>query len=223
MNDAKRKNSARRSSHKIAAAVLAERDPVLASLIDMAGPPRLRRPLETHFAALTRSIIFQQLAGSAASAIHNRFVELLDNEVDPAKILALPPEALRAVGLSANKAAALCDLAEKVLDGSVDLAPRRISRVSDDDIVARLSTVRGIGRWTAEMFLIFQLRRMDVWPTGDFGVRRGYGLAWNVPSPSPRDLESLGERFRPYRSVVAWYCWRACDLYANAAESAMTK
>ena len=138
-------------------------------------------------------------------------------------MLALSPEALRAVGLSANKAASLRDLATKALDGTVILAPRRLARVSDEEVIARLSTVRGIGTWTAEMFLIFQLRRLDVWPTGDLGVRRGYGLAWKVPMPSARELEPLGEPFRPYRSVVAWYCWRAAELYAGAADSALTR
>ena len=83
--------------------------------------------------------------------------------------------------------------------------------------------MRGIGRWTADMFLLFQLRRLDVWPTGDLGVRRGYGLAWQVPTPSARELEPLGDPYRPYRSVVAWYCWRAAELYASAARSALTR
>jgi DNA-3-methyladenine glycosylase II len=103
------------------------------------------------------------------------------------------------------------------------LAPRGLARQSDDEIVRRLSEVRGIGRWTAEMFLIFQLRRLDVWPTGDFGVRHGYGLAWNIPTPTARELEPLGDAFRPYRSVAAWYCWRAAELYGRAAESALTR
>jgi hypothetical protein len=115
--------------------------------------------------------------------------------------------------------ASLRDLAAKVLDGTVVLSPRGLARESDDDIVARLSAVRGIGPWTAEMFLIFQLRRLDVWPVGDLGVRRGYGLAWQVPEPTARELKPLGEPFRPYRSVAAWYCWRAAELYAGAADS----
>ncbi len=98
----------------------------------------------------------------------------------------------------------------------------RLARESDEEVIARLSAVRGIGRWTAEMFLLFQLRRLDVWPTGDLGVRRGYGLAFGIPTPSPAILEPLGEPFRPYRSVVAWYCWRACELYATTAKSVLT-
>jgi DNA-3-methyladenine glycosylase II len=138
-------------------------------------------------------------------------------------LLALSDEALRAVGLSGNKMASLRDLATKVLDGTVVLAPRRLYRLSDEEVTARLSSVRGIGPWTADMFLLFQLRRLDVWPTGDLGVRRGYGLAWRVPMPTARQLEPLGEPYRPYRSVVAWYCWRAAELYAGAPDSALTR
>lgn len=210
-------------SHSAAAQVLAGRDPVFARLLKDAGPPRFRRPQESHFAALVRSIVYQQLAGAAANAIHGRLVMAMNGEVEPEKLLALSPETLRTVGLSANKAASLRDLATKVLDGTVVLAPRRLGRESDDEVVARLSTVRGIGRWTAEMFLMFQLRRLDVWPAGDLGVRRGYGLAWKIPMPTARELEPLGDRFRPYRSVVAWYCWRAAELYAGAADSALTR
>jgi DNA-3-methyladenine glycosylase II len=203
-------------SHQSAARLLAERDPVIAALVAAAGPPRFRPPQETHFAALVRSVLYQQLAGAAAAAIHGRLVVALGHEIDPATLLALPPETLRAVGLSANKAASIRDLATKVLDGTVNLNPRVLARETNDELIARLSTVRGIGRWTAEMFLIFQLRRQDVWPTGDLGVRRGYGLAWRVPMPTARELEPLGDAFRPYRSIAAWYCWRACEVYAQA-------
>jgi DNA-3-methyladenine glycosylase II len=213
----------RRPSYASAAGLVAARDPVLARLISTAGPPRLRRPQETHFASLVRAIVYQQLAGAAASAIHGRLVAALGNQVAPENLLALSPEQLRAVGLSANKAASLRDLATKVLDGTVVLDPRGLSRQDDDEVIARLSAVRGIGPWTAEMFLLFQLRRLDVWPTGDLGVRRGYGLAWGIPMPTARELEPLGEPFRPYRSVVAWYCWRAAELYGGAAESAVTR
>jgi DNA-3-methyladenine glycosylase II len=207
-----------RISHTAAARILAERDPVVARLLAEAGPPRLTRRAGSHFGALVEAIVYQQLAGAAASAIHRRLVAALDGNVTPEALTALPDEALRAAGLSGGKAASLRDLARKVLDGTVLLSPPGLARESDDEIVARLSTVRGIGRWTAEMFLIFQLRRLDVWPTGDLGVRRGYGLAWGIPMPSARELEPLGEPFRPYRSVAAWYCWRAAEL-----ESAVTR
>jgi DNA-3-methyladenine glycosylase II len=214
---------ARRISHADAARILAGRDPVLARLVAEAGPPRLRRPEVSHFATLVRAIVYQQLAGSAAAAIHGRLVAALGGEIDPQSLLALPDSSLRSAGLSANKAASLQDLASKVLDGTVVLTARGLSREPDDEVVARLTAVRGIGRWTAEMFLLFQLRRLDVWPTGDFGVRRGYGLAWGVPMPTARVLEPLGDPYRPYRSVVAWYCWRAVELYGAAAKSALTR
>ena len=149
-------------------------------------------------------------------------MQRLRRRVEPEAVLALSDETLRSVGLSSAKARSLRDLASKVLDGTVVLSPRALARQSDDDVVARLSTVRGIGPWTAQMFLIFQLRRLDVWPVGDLGVRQGYGLAWNVPTPSARELEPLGERYRPYRTVLTWYCWRAAELYAGAAGSAVT-
>jgi DNA-3-methyladenine glycosylase II len=197
-----------------AARELAERDPVIERLVAEAGLPVWRKPTETHFATLVRAITNQQLAAPAARAIHGRLVTALAGEVTPDRLIALPDEAMRAAGLSAAKAASLKDLAAKVLDGTVVLDPRRLARQSDTEVVERLSSVRGIGRWTAEVFLIFQLRRLDVWPTGDLGVRRGYGLAWNVPTPTPKELDRLGETYHPYRSIVAWYCWRAIELYA---------
>ena len=209
-------------SYPAAAVILSERDPVLRRLVAETGPPRVRPPTETHFAALVRSILYQQLAGAAAAAIHGRLIAALRGEVTPERLLSLSAETLRSVGLSANKAASLQDLATKVLDGTVVLDPSRLRAESDEEVVARLSTVRGIGKWTAEMFLMFQLRRLDVWPTGDLGVRKGFGLAWGIPTPTAKDLEPLGEPYQPYRSVVAWYCWRAAELYAGAADSALT-
>jgi DNA-3-methyladenine glycosylase II len=205
-----------------AAHVLAKRDPVIARLIAETGeltfPPRT----DTHFATLVRGVTYQQLAGPAARAIHGRLIAAMNGEATPERLLALSTEDLRHAGLSANKTASLRDLSAKVLDGTVILDPRRISRLSDDDIVTRLSSVRGIGPWTAQVFLLFQLRRLDVWPTGDLGVRRGYGLAWDVPMPTPKQLDALGEPFRPYRSIVAWYCWRAAEHYTGATATAVT-
>jgi len=204
-----------RATFASAARELAERDPVIARLVEAAGLPRLRGRGGSHFAALVRSIVYQQLAGPAASAIHARLVAALDGEVTPEALQARSPATLRAAGLSGNKEASLRDLAAKVVEGTVVLDSRGLARLSDEDVIERLSTVRGIGRWTAEMFLLFQLRRLDVWPAGDLGVRRGYGLAWGVPMPSAKELEPLGDPFRPYRSVAAWYCWRASDLYTG--------
>lgn len=192
-------------------------------LVAEAGPPDVRSPAETHFEALVRAIVYQQLAGAAASAIHGRLIKAMDGEVTPANLLSRPTPALREAGLSARKTASLQDLAAKVLDGTVVLDPAGLRAESDDEVIDRLSTVLGIGRWTAQMFLMFQLRRIDVWPTGDLGVRKGFGLAWGIPMPTAKQLEALGDPYRPYRSVVAWYCWRSSELFGGAADSALTR
>jgi DNA-3-methyladenine glycosylase II len=186
----------------------------MARLIKAAGPMKLRDPLDDSFAALVRSIMYQQLAGSAAATIHGRFLKLFSNGLSPTTVLALPEGAMRSAGLSGSKAAAVADLALKVGDGTVPLDD--VDSLSDDELVARLVQVRGIGRWTAEMFLMFQLGRLDVWPVDDYGVRKGWALAHKLKQPpAPRALETEGERFRPYRSVAAWYCWRAVDTVAR--------
>ncbi len=202
----------RRVSHAQASAFLAGRSPEISRLVELSGRMRLERPALTHFAALVRSIVHQQLAGAAALSIHARVETALDWDVTPERVSATSNETLRAAGLSGAKAASICDLAMKALDGTVDLNPHRIARASDDAVIRELCEVRGIGVWTAQMFLLFQLRRLDVWPSGDLGVRRGYGLAFDVAMPAPKELEVLGDQFRPYRSVAAWYCWRACDV-----------
>ena len=202
--------------------ILAERDPVIARMVADFGLPSFPAPASSHFAALVTSITYQQLAGAAARAIHGRLVALLDDEVTPERILAATTEQLRAAGMSGNKTLSLQDLSAKVLDGTVVLEPRRLARLGDEEIVARLSAVRGIGKWSAEIFLMFQLRRLDVWPTGDLGVRRGFAAAWEIPEPTPKVLEALGEPYHPYRTVVAWYCWRAAARYTGSAASAVT-
>jgi len=190
---------------------LAGRDPVLAGLIRVAGPCTLgttRR--RSHFEALARSIVYQQLAGKAAAAIWQRVRTLVPGPFTADAVLAIDESVLRAAGLSGAKTRSITDLAHHVVAGDVHLS--RVSRMGDDDIVAELTQVWGIGRWTAEMFLMFQLVRPDVWPTLDFGVRNGYARAWGLGTmPSAAELEPLGDRFRPYRSVAAWYCWRAVD------------
>jgi 3-methyladenine DNA glycosylase/8-oxoguanine DNA glycosylase len=200
---------------------VAGRDPVLAHLVTLAGPLEHRpRDPDGHFGALVRSIVFQQLAGRAARAIHERVRATVDGALTPETLAAVPDEALRAAGLSANKLASLRDLSAKVLDGTVDL--NRSSRLSDDELIAALVTVRGIGRWTAEMYLMFELRRLDVWPVDDLGVRQGYGLAWSLqPPPTAKELAPLGDRFRPYRSVVARYCWVAVALFRGGTDPAL--
>jgi DNA-3-methyladenine glycosylase II len=190
---------------------VASRDLVVAHLVALVGPIRNRpRDADGHFAALVRSIVFQQLAGRAAQAILGRVLAAVGGELSPEALAAASDETLRTAGLSGNKLASLRDLSAKVLDGTVD---RKLSRLGDEEVIASLVRVRGIGRWTAEMYLMFQLRRLDVWPVDDLGVRQGYGLAWNInPPPTAKQLFPLGDPFRPYRSVVARYCWEAVAL-----------
>jgi DNA-3-methyladenine glycosylase II len=210
--------AADQTTHDLAGAAgeVARRDPALGRLLDVLGPPMLRPPLEGYFAALVRAIAFQQLAGRAAAAIHGRFLENFGNGLTPEAVLALPEPAFRSAGLSGAKTASIRDLAAKTLDGTVPLAG--LEGYSDDEIVERLSSVRGIGRWTAEMFLIFQLRRLDVWPVDDFGVRKGYAIAHGLTSlPKPKELAALGDLYRPYRTIAAWYCWRANDTVLPTA------
>ncbi len=209
--------ASRRASRTVlaqAAAELTARDPTMGALIAAAGPPTMvsarRQSPADHFAALAESIIYQQLAGRAAAAIHGRFAALFDGPPTPAAVLALPVETMRGVGLSGAKTASIRDLAEKVESGDVQLD--KVARLPDDEIIRELSLVRGIGRWTAEMFLIFRLGRLDVWPVDDLGVRKGYARLYGLEvPPKPKELEILGDRFRPYRSVAAWYCWRAAE------------
>ena len=186
--------------------------PEFAPYVDAYGTAELRRgrSRRSHFAELARAICFQQLAGPAARTIHGRFEAALDGDVTPERVLALPVETMRAAGLSANKTASIRDLAERVLAGDVELD--RVARLSDEKLVSELTLVRGIGRWTAEMFLMFQLGRLDVWPVGDLGVRKGYAVIEGLAEvPTAKQLEDLGDPLRPYRSLAAWYCWRAAD------------
>lgn len=192
--------------------VLEAADPAMAAAIARTGPCPLEpaKGAGGAFGALARSICFQQLAGAAARAIHGRFVALYDGRPTAVAVAATPVEVMRSTGLSAAKTASIKDLADKVVDGTVKLD--RWRRRSDDEIVERLSLVRGIGPWTAQMFLIFTLNRPDVWPTGDLAVRTGYGRMHDLAEPpTPRELEALGDRYRPWRTVAAWYCWRALD------------
>jgi DNA-3-methyladenine glycosylase II len=192
---------------------LARRDPVMRALIRQVGPAAISaRRSRSYFEALAQSIVYQQLAGKAAAAIYGRFLTFFDGSPPSAQAVAqLSDERMRSAGLSNAKVASIRDLAMKSLDGTVPL--RGLARFPDEEIIARLSSVRGIGRWTAEMFLIFQLARPDVWPVDDLGVRNGYRIAYDLPDmPKPKELAALGERFRPYRTVAAWYCWQAVHI-----------
>jgi DNA-3-methyladenine glycosylase II len=201
-----------RLSWSAATTELATRDPAFVPIIDRAGPARMRaKDPDGHFGALVRAIAYQQLAGKAAAAIHGRFRALIPGPLTPEAVLALPETAMRGAGLSTAKTASIRDLAAHAAGGELALAA--LPRLPDDEIVARLSAVRGIGRWTAEMFLLFELRRLDVWPTGDLGVREGWRLAHGLEAqPTPKVLEVLGEPLRPVRSVAAWYCWQAVHI-----------
>ena len=162
---------------------------------------------------MAESIVYQQLSGKAAATIFGRVRALYPRRkwFSPQLVLATPDEKLRAAGLSRNKSAAIKDLAAKTLDGTIP-TKAAFHRMSDEEIIARLTTVRGIGRWTVEMMLLFDLGRLDVWPVDDYGVRKGYAKTFGKRKlPKPKELHARGEKWRPYRSVAAWYFWRALD------------
>jgi len=202
-------------------------DAKLAALIDRAGPFTLRLdPSPSPFESLLESILYQQLHGKAAATIHRRVREYFGGNPTPQLLLDTPDGPLRASGVSGNKVKAMRDLAVRTLDGTVP-SHAAIRKMSDDEIVERLTEVRGIGKWTVEMLLIFRLGRPDVLPVTDYGVRKGYALTFQrlprsrpieaADLPKPETLLKRGKRWAPYRSVASWYLWRACDLARNAA------
>ncbi len=214
---------------------LAAADPKLARLIASAGPFTLRLPAQqSPFEALLRSILYQQLHGKAAAAIHAKLLASFAVDSIPGAslgqhpsaqdVLDCPNEQLRGAGLSANKALAIRDLAAKTVDGTVPTLAR-MRRMADEDIIEHLTQVRGIGRWTVEMFLMFRLGRPDVLPVSDYGVRKGFALTFQglkpdtkvTPDllPKPEVMERRAKRWQPWRSVASWYLWRACDLAAG--------
>jgi len=212
-----------------ALAHLSAADPKLARLIERAGPFTLRlASQQSPFEALTEAIIYQQLHGKAAAAIHARLIAgfqpmptLSPIHPSPQDILDCPTAQLRAAGLSANKTLALRDLAAKTLDGTVP-SLARIRRMDDKAIIEQLTQVRGIGQWTVEMLLLFRLGRPDILPVTDYGVRKGFALTFQglkpitkvTPDllPQPADMERCARRWSPFRSAASWYLWRACDL-----------
>ncbi len=169
------------------------------------------------FDSLAESIAYQQLSGKAAATIWSRVRALYPKKhLHPKLVLDTPDEKLRGAGLSRSKIAAFKDLAAKTLDGTVPTR-RALVTMSDDEIVARLTAIRGIGRWTVEMFLLFDLGRPDVWPVNDYGVRKGFAKIFRRRNlPTPKQLMKIGEKWRPYRSVAAWYFWRALDAPEKA-------
>ena len=191
---------------------LIEVDPQFKATIERVGPVRFAPPTSDHFSYLVRAIVYQQLAGVAAATIHGRLAALVDNKIAAEVLIKRDEHELRAVGISRNKFLAIRDLCERTLSGALPLHDSDLDTLHDDDIIRDLSEVRGIGPWTAQMFLLFQLRRLDVWPTGDLGVRRGYGLIHPGTDLTVRELEAAGEVLKPYRSIAAVYCWRAIDF-----------
>lgn len=193
---------------------LAATDPRLAALIARSIRYNIKlAALMRPFDALAESIAYQQLSGKAAAKIFGRVRALYPRRkyLDPKLILETADETFRAAGLSRSKIAALKDLAAKTTDGTVP-SGRALVRMTDEEIIARLTTVRGIGRWTVEMLLLFDLGRLDVWPVDDYGVRKGFAKTFGRRKlPKPKQLITFGEKWRPYRSVAAWYFWRALD------------
>jgi DNA-3-methyladenine glycosylase II len=231
----------------LAIRVLSAADPKLGKLIQRAGPYTLRvSSTQSPFEALVESIVYQQLHGKAAATIHRRLLESfgptlaaelgapsltvsslrVGSHPTPQQILDCPNEQLRAAGLSANKSLALRDLAAKTIDGTVPTLAQ-IRRMPDQAIIDHLTQVRGIGRWTVEMLLIFRLGRPDVLPTSDYGVRKGFALTFGklkptdkvtpLDLPKPDVMEKRAKKWHPWCSVASWYLWRACDLAANKA------
>ena len=234
-----RADRSRKPPYDVAEAVraLSAADPKLGRLVERVGPFTLRMPgTQSPFEALARSIIYQQLHGKAAAAIHSRMIEgfspVCGVGVHPAPehLLECPTEQLRGAGLSHNKILALRDLAAKTLDGTVP-SLARIRRMPDQAIIDHLTHVRGIGRWTVEMMLIFRLGRTDVLPVDDYGVRRGFALTFQGVKPTTKITPALlpkadvmqrrAKRWTPWSSVASWYLWRACDL-ADAAKKKKT-
>ncbi|HVU88154.1 MAG TPA: DNA-3-methyladenine glycosylase [Pirellulales bacterium] len=202
-----------------AIAAIGRADKHMAKLIRRVGPLDLtQRKMDNTFQTLARAIVYQQLSGKAAATIHGRTIAAFGTrkKLSPERLLAAKDEALRAVGLSRNKAAALRDLATKTLDGVVPTVAK-LHKMSDEEIIERLTSVRGIGVWTVEMLLMFRLGRPDVLPISDLGVRKGFMLTYGHKElPKPTAILEHGERWRPYRSVASWYLWRACDVAAKA-------
>jgi len=204
---------------------LCSADAILAALIEHAGPFAMQiRHMHNPFEALARNIVYQQLHGNAAAAIHGRVLALFGkNRLYPQDILEASEETLRGAGVSGAKLAALKDLAAKTLEGTVP-ALARLKRMDDEEIIGRLIQVRGVGRWTVEMLLMFRLGRPDVLPVGDYAVRKGFSLVYGLKDlPKPKDLGHYGERWRPFRSVASWYMWRANELPPDVLQTFILK
>ncbi|HXG54139.1 MAG TPA: DNA-3-methyladenine glycosylase [Vicinamibacterales bacterium] len=192
---------------------LMRRDPILGAIIKTHGACELgaARDRFDHFAMLVRAIVFQQLSTKAATTIHTRLVGYMpDGQPTPSSLALVTDEELRAAGISRQKATYLRDLCEKVQSGAVPL--ENIDSLSDEEVITALTTIKGIGRWTAEMFLIFRLQRPDVLPVGDLGIMNAIQKAYRLrKKPTPERMRKIGEAWRPYRSIATWYLWRSLD------------
>ena len=193
---------------------LKKADPDLARVIRRIGPCELKPDKSrTIYASLVRSIVYQQLTGKVAAIIFGRFLELFPGRKfpEPERVLRMPFERLRGVGLSNQKASYIRNIAQATRDGIVPDS-RRANRMSDGELVEQLTSIKGVGRWTVEMLLIFRLGRPDVLPATDYGVQKGFALAKRLAElPKPKELLAAGERWAPYRTTAAWYLWRTAD------------
>ena len=189
-------------------------DPVVGRLIDLHGPYR-PRPAMDHYESLLRTVLFQQLNGRAASTIQQRWMDLYGGRYPtPSELLATTDEAFRAAGISRQKTGYMRDIAERMLSGALDF--RDMDERSDEEIVSQITAVKGLGEWSAHMFLMFQLGRPDVLPVGDYGVRNGMKVAYGLRElPSPTRAREIGAPWAPYRSVASWYMWRAVEGIAE--------
>lgn len=199
--------------YSIALQALKSADPTLAAVIDRVGECQLAHSQGTEdlFFALTESILYQQLSGKAAAAIHRRFLQLYGDRPSPADLLNTSDEELRGVGISRSKVLYLKDLAQKVSDGLPSL--EQLAPMDDEAIIKTLTAIKGVGRWTAQMILIFRMHRWDVLPVDDLGVRSGIQRLYNLEAlPNKATVERIGQPWRPYRSIASWYLWRSVDL-----------
>ncbi len=202
----------------LAVRFLAKQDPVLAKLIKKTGPFKLELgPIHSPFHALAESVVYQQLNGRAAATIFARVSTLFGSPefLCPYAVSEISEDLLRSAGLSRSKLASIKDLAAKAIDGLVP-STTALKKMNDEEIIEQLTTIRGIGRWTVEMMLIFRLGRQDVLPINDYGVRKGFAATYGwAELPKPKELEEYGECWRPFRTVAAWYLWRSLDWYAE--------
>jgi 3-methyladenine DNA glycosylase/8-oxoguanine DNA glycosylase len=194
-----------------AAQYLAHKFPEIRKIYDKYGPCELswRKDRSTHFAALVETICYQQLAGKAAATIHGRVLSVL-NKATPENMLLAKDEDLRGAGLSGNKLLSMRSLTEHVIESKIDL--KNAWRHDDESVIEQLVQIRGIGRWSAQMFLIDRLKRLDVWPAGDYGVRAGAKHLFKLKKiPGEKAAINIADKYKPFRSVIAWYCWRLAD------------